>query len=215
MPLFIGIGIMFIQQATGINTVMYYAPTIFQKAGFTSDSAAISATVGVGIVNVLMTLVAIRLVDRVGRKPLLSIGLAGMIGSLVVLAAAFLLQKDVGGALRWITIASLAVYIASFAIGLGPIAWVLISEIYPLKVRGLAMSLATVTNWTVNFVVALTFLSIADALTPAGAFLLYAVVGVGGWFFCRWYVPETKGHTLEEIEEHFLTGRPPRDEAPR
>jgi MFS transporter, SP family, galactose:H+ symporter len=204
--LFLGVGIMFVQQATGINTVIYYAPTIFQMAGFTSDTAAISATVGVGLVNVLMTIVSIRLIDKLGRKPLLSIGLIGMSASLFLLGLAFLLEESVGGALKWITVAALVGYIASFAISLGPIAWLLISEIYPLKVRGLAMSVATLSNWGFNFLIALTFLSIIESFGKAGAFWLYAVIGLGGWFFCKFFVPETKGTTLEDIEENLRAG---------
>lgn len=204
--LFLGVGIMFVQQATGINTVIYYAPTIFQMAGFTSDTAAISATVGVGIVNVLMTIVSIRLIDKLGRKPLLSIGLIGMSASLFLLGLAFMLEQSVGGALKWITVGALVAYIASFAISLGPIAWLLISEIYPLKVRGLAMSVATLSNWGFNFLIALTFLSIIESFGKAGAFWLYAVIGAAGWFFCKYFVPETKGTPLEDIEENLRAG---------
>lgn len=204
--LFLGVGIMFVQQATGINTVIYYAPTIFEMAGFASATAAISATVGVGIVNVLMTVVSIKLIDKLGRKPLLSIGLIGMSASLFLLGLAFLLEESVGGALKWITVAALVGYIASFAISLGPIAWLLISEIYPLKMRGLAMSVATLSNWGFNFLIALTFLSIIESFGKAGAFWLYAVIGAGGWFFCKFFVPETKGTTLEDIEENLRAG---------
>ena len=209
--LIIGVGIMFIQQATGINTVIYYAPTIFQMAGFQSDVVAISATLGVGVANVLFTIVAIRLVDRWGRKPLLSLGLVGIVASLFVLGMAFYMQDVLGAALRWVTVGSLLVYIASFAVSLGPVAWLLISEIYPLEVRGLAMSLATLSNWVFNFIIALTFLSIINVLGESGAFWLYAAVGVGGWFFCRYWVPETKGRSLEVIEANLKAGRRPRD----
>jgi sugar porter (SP) family MFS transporter len=209
--LLIGVGIMFVQQATGINTVIYYAPTIFQMAGFQSDTVAISATLGVGVANVLFTIVAIRLVDRWGRKPLLSMGLAGMVASLFVLGLAFYMEEALGAALRWVAVGSLLVYIASFAVSLGPVAWLLISEIYPLNVRGLAMSLATLSNWVFNFIIALTFLSIIDALGESGAFWLYAAVGVAGWFFCRYWVPETKGRSLEVIEANLKAGRRPRE----
>jgi MFS transporter, SP family, galactose:H+ symporter len=197
---------MMVQQLTGINTVIYYAPTIFQMSGIESESAAIAATVVVGVVNVLLTIVSIRLLDHLGRKPLLSLGLAGMVLSLGVLGLAFHMTAALGKALVWVSIASLLVYIASFAVSLGPIAWLVISEVYPLRVRGLGMSVATVSNWGFNFLVALTFLSIVDAVGPARAFWLYALIGILGWLFCRFYIPETKGRTLEEIELHWLKG---------
>jgi len=209
--LLIGLGIMFIQQATGINTVIYYAPTIFKMSGFTSNAAAISATVGVGAINVLFTVVSIKLLDRWGRKPLLSIGLAGMAASLFALGLVFALEDSLGDSLRWLAVASVGVYIASFAVSLGPIAWLLISEIYPLKIRGLAMSLATLANWFINFLVAISFLSIIDGLGKTGAFWLYAAVGLMGLIFCRLYAPETKGVPLERIEANLKAGLKARD----
>ncbi len=204
--LIIGIGLAFIQQATGINTVIYYAPTIFQFAGFESAKVSILATAGVGIVNVLMTIVAIWLLDRVGRRPLLFAGLIGMILSLGVLGFAFRVPS-LSGALKWITVAGLACYIASFAISLGPIFWLIIAEIYPLRIRGRAMSIATVANWTFNMIVALTFLTIADKLGRSSAFWLYGLVAVAGFVFCYLFVPETKGRTLEEIEDSLRSGK--------
>ncbi|MFH1791443.1 MAG: sugar porter family MFS transporter [Candidatus Omnitrophota bacterium] len=211
LPLFIGVGLMFIQQVTGINTVIYYAPTIFQMAGFSSEVVAITATVGVGVVNVLMTIVSIWLIDRIGRKPLMYIGLTGIVITLGLLGLGFKEQAVLGGALKWATVASVILYIASFAVSLGPICWLIISEIYPLKIRGLAMSIATMSNWLFNFFVALTFLTLVQKLTAAGAFWLYAIVGVIGLIFCYYFVPETKGHSLEKIEEHFKLMKSPRD----
>lgn len=209
--LLIGVGIMLIQQATGINTVIYYAPTIFQMAGFNSATTAITATVGVGLINVLMTVVSIRLVDRLGRKPLLSAGLIGMTICLAGLALGFRFEAAMGSHLKWLTVALLFVYIGSFAVSLGPIAWLLIAEIYPLQIRGVAMSMATLSNWVFNFIISVSFLSLTDSLGKSGAFSLYAVVGVLGWFFCRWYVPETKGVPLETIEMNLRAGVPAKD----
>ena len=208
--LIVGIGLAILQQVTGINTVIYYAPTIFQFAGLTSAAVAILATVGVGIMNMLMTLVAIRLVDRVGRRPLLLTGLAGMILSLGVLGLAFLLP-NLSSALGWIAAGSLALYVGSFAIGLGPVFWLLISEIYPLKIRGLAMSIASIANWGSNLIVALTFLTLIQVVGRPGTFWLYGLVGVGAWLFAYSMVPETKGRSLEEIEAHWRAGRHPRE----
>ena len=210
LPLFIGIVLGIFQQITGINVVIYYAPTIFGFAGFGSAKAAILATAGVGIVNVLMTIVAVRLVDKMGRRPLLFIGLIGMTISLSVLGFAFSLTQ-LSEVLKWIAVGSLMLYVASFAISLGPIFWLIISEIYPLKVRGRAMSFATMISWACNLVVALTFLTLMSKLGKAGTFWLYAVVGIFAWIFCFFFVPETKGHSLEEIEEHWRQGKGPRE----
>ncbi len=210
VPLVIGIGIMFFQQITGINTVIYYAPTIFGFAGFSSAQVDILATMGVGIVNVLMTVVAIRVIDRVGRRALLSMGLIGMAASLGALGLAFKMAS-VPGALKWIAVGSLTVYIASFAVSLGPIAWLIIAEVFPLKIRGRAMSLATMANWLFNLVIAMTFLTLIEKLGRAQTFWLYAILSIAGWLFCYFVVPETKGYTLEQIEEHWRKGGSPRD----
>lgn len=200
--LVVGIALAFFQQATGINTIIYYAPTIFEFAGFESHKVAILATVGVGIVNVLMTVVAIWFIDKLGRKPLLYIGMTGMVISLSLAGLAFYLPS-MTGALKMITVLSVVFYIGSFAISLGPIFWLMIAEIYPLNVRGRAMSLATVANWGFNALVASTFLTLTEKLGKAGTFWFYAIVCAVGIAFCYFYVPETKGHSLEEIEAHL------------
>jgi SP family galactose:H+ symporter-like MFS transporter len=208
--LMIGVSLAIFQQVTGINTVIYYAPTIFQFAGITSASSAILATVAVGVVNVIVTIVAILLLDRVGRRPLLLIGLAGMTFSLTLLGAVFFLPSLLSS-LGDLAVVGLMLYVASFAIGLGPVFWLLISEIYPLKVRGLAMSIASEANWGSNLIIALTFLTLVQVLGQSGTFWLYALVGVGAWIFAFLLVPETKGKTLEEIEEHWRKGLHPRE----
>ncbi|MCM2466243.1 sugar porter family MFS transporter [Methanoculleus oceani] len=213
LPLLLGVGLAILQQATGINTVIYYAPTIFQFAGLAEATASIAATVGIGIVNVLVTLIAIWLVDRAGRRPLLLWSLAGMGIAMLILGIGFALENSgAGGAavsLGQITAVSLIIYVASFALGLGPIFWLLIAEIYPLSVRGLAMSLATVTNWAANFIIAATFLSLVDLIGESGVFLLYALVALLAWLFVFKLVPETKGLSLEQIEAYFRSrGRP-------
>jgi len=197
--LIVGISLAFFQQMTGINTIIYYAPTIFEFAGFGSHKVSILATVGVGVVNVLMTVVAIWFIDRLGRKPLLYVGMTGMAISLGVLGLAFYLP-GMADKLKMITVLSVVVYIASFAISLGPIFWLMISEIYPLSIRGRAMSLATLANWGFNMVVAATFLTLTEKLGKAGAFWLYGIICVIGIAFCYLYVPETKGRSLENIE---------------
>jgi len=145
-----------------------------------------------------MTLVSMWLIDRAGRRPLLLIGTAGIIITLGILGFAFLTP---GGGLAPAAVVTLMVYVASFAISLGPIFWLLISEIYPLKIRGLAEGTAAASNWAANLLVSLTFLSLVEALGPARTFWLYALFGVATWIFCYYLVPETKGRTLEEIEQ--------------
>jgi MFS family permease len=135
--LVVGLGLAVFQQITGINTVIYYAPKILQTAGFNSASGAILATVGVGVVNVGMTILAMSLIDRPGRLPLLLVGIAGMIITLGVLGLSFRISNP-SGQLAWIAVICLMGYVASFAISLGAIFWLLIAEIYPLKIRGLA-----------------------------------------------------------------------------
>jgi sugar porter (SP) family MFS transporter len=196
--LIVGISLAVFQQITGVNTVIYYAPTIFHATGF-GGSASILGTVGVGIVNVLLTVAAILLVDRVGRRPLLLVGLAGMVLSLGILGLAFLLPA-LSGIVGWIAIGSLAMYIAFFAVGLGPVFWLLISEIYPLEVRGAAMSVASLGNWASNLLVSLTFLSLVGAIGRPFTFWLYAVVGVASLVFVYLLVPETKGRSLADIQ---------------
>lgn len=194
----IGIMLAILQQATGINTVIYFAPTIFEFAGYTNATASIAASVGVGIVNVILTIISIFLVDRIGRRPLLLISLSGMILSLLGLSIVF----TIGAASLGIyTAVFLMAYIASFAIGLGPIFWLIIAEIYPLRVKGKAMSVATVANWTSNFIISLTFLGLVGLLGTNGVFFIYAIVGVFSLIFVWKFIPETKGLSLEEIAE--------------
>jgi sugar porter (SP) family MFS transporter len=210
LPLVIGLGLAVLQQATGVNTVVYYAPAIFRTAGLGSATAAIAATTGLGVVNVVMTLVAIWLLDRAGRRPLLLWSAAGMAVSLILLGAGFALRGGQGGppgALGRITGISLMVYIAAFAVGIGPVFWLLIAEIYPLKMRAVAMSAATVANWAANYLVAATFISLAHLLGEAGIFWLYAAMGIVTFAFVLALVPETKGKTLEEVQAVFAARR--------
>lgn len=195
--LVVGILLNCFQQITGINTVIYYAPKIFQIAGFGSAFGAILATLGVGIVNVVFSVAAVWLLDKVGRRPLLIWGVAGMVVSLLVLAFAFFTGSEL---IDLIAIVSLMTYVACFAIGLGPVPSLLLSEIYPLKIRGKAMTLGTMSNWLFNYLISLTFLDLMQHLGSAGTFCLYAAIGIVAlWFFWR-YIPETKGKSLEEIE---------------
>ena len=200
--LVVGIGLAILQQITGINTVIYYAPTIIQSTGIDSSSSAILASLGIGIINVLMTVVALRLLDRVGRRTLLFVGVTGMSVSLFTLGLAFVnhMPETLSTVLA---IVSLMVFVSSFAISLGPIFWLLNSEIYPLSVRGKAASAGTMTNWFFNFLVSLVFLSVIDLLTETGTFWLTGAIGLVTLWFCWKFVPETKGKSLEQIDAIF------------
>lgn len=202
--LLIGVGLSFFQQATGINAIIYYAPQIFKMAGFGSNKALLLATVGLGVVNVIATTVALTLLDRSGRRPLLLIGLAGMFFSLLLLSAGSFWGGRFDG---FITILSLLIYIISFAVGLGVATWVLISEIFPLQVRGRAMGLSIFFNWATNYFIALTFLDLVSFMGRGGTFLIYAIIALLGYLFIYKKVPETKGKTLDEIEEFWKTKR--------
>ncbi len=204
--LIIGAALAFFQQFTGINTVIYYAPTIFNLAGFESNSVSILATAGVGLVNVLMTMVGLKFIDGLGRRPLLLAGLSGMAVSLFVLSFGFMSQNNTD-ALKWIGVASLALYVAAFAISIGPIFWLLIAEIYPLKVRGLAMSFATAVCWICNLIVSFTFPLLIKHVGTALTFSLYGAISLIAIIFCFYMVPETKGVSLEKLQERFKIGK--------
>ena len=204
--LVVGIGLAVFQQVTGINTVIYYAPMIIQSAGISSESGAILATAGIGLVNVLMTIVAMWLIDRVGRRPLLLVGTAGMVATLGLLGLAFHTSGK-SGELVWLAVISMMLYVASFAISLGPIFWLLISEIYPLKIRSSSEGLAAAFNWGSNLLVSLTFLTLLQMIGSARTFWLYGLFAIAAWIFSYFRVPETKGRTLEEIEEFWRARR--------
>jgi SP family galactose:H+ symporter-like MFS transporter len=208
MPLIVGGGLAVFQQITGINTVIYYAPTIFKFVGITAAGPAILAGAALAMVMWCFHVLAIFLLDRVGRRPLLLTGVAGQIVGLAILGAAFQFQQ-LASFKSYPAIGGLVVYVACFAFGLGPIFWLLISEIYPLSVRGAAMSAVTVTNWAMNLAVAVTFLTLVGALGHAGTFWLYGAIAVAAWVFFYLLVPETKGKSLEQIEAYWRTGKPP------
>lgn len=208
--LFLGVMLGLIQQVTGINTLIYYAPTIFQLAGFQDASSSILATVGIGVVNVLATIFAVFMLDKLGRRPLLLTGLTGMGLSLLGLSIAFFAGTG-STILPWIAMCCTFTYIICFAFSLGAILWLMVSEIFPLEIRATAMGIAVFSCWFWNFVVSSTFLTLLDAIGPSGAFLLYAVMCAGSFVFCYYKTPETTGVTLEQIELNIRNGLPLRE----
>jgi len=207
MPLIIGLGLAVFQQITGINTVIYYAPTILQSAGFNSEAHSILSSVGVTLVNVLATIVSVFLVDRCGRRPLLLVGLIGMTISMGLMG--FVFQSaghlpHLPEAMKIAAVGSLMLYVASFAISLGPLFFLIVSEIYPLSIRSTAASTMNVVLWTGNILVSNTFLSLSQAVGFSTSFWLFGLLSAVGWLFSYFLVPETKGRSLEEIESSWL-----------
>lgn len=197
MPFVIGLGIMIIQMTTGINAIIYYAPTIFKMIGFSSNQDALFITIFIGLINFLMTFVAIILVDKIGRKPLLYIGLSGMLISLVVLSGVFVLDYVF---IKYLAVVFCAVYIVSFSMSLGPVAFLLVSEVFPLKYRGSAMSITIVTNFICNFLVTGLFPIALDKIGGFYTFMIFAFICVLSLLFVKFIVFETKGLSLEDIE---------------
>lgn len=208
--LIIGGGLAFLQQVVGVNTILYYAPTIFSFSGFPEAQTSILATMGIGVVFVIFTIVSLPFIDRLGRRPLLFIGMIGMIISLGALSWAF--TRDLHSPeLRWISFGSMILFIASFAISLGPIMWLMIVEVFPLEARGVGSSLATCINWASNMFVALTFLTLVKSIGASGTFFIYFLLGILGLLFIYFFIPETKGCSLERIEKNLYAGKRLRD----
>ena len=210
MPFVVGVGIMFAQICTGINTIIYYAPTIFKTAGFDSNLTAIYATTGIGVVNFVMTIVAVFFTDKIGRKPLLYFGLTGVMLSLFALGTSFAFASVLGSSLKWVAVGSLVTYIICFAMSLGPIGWILVSEVFPLKIRGIAMSICTVSNFAFNFFVVGSFPILLHRVGGAYTFWMFGFVSLLCIIFVYFFVPETKGISLEQIESNWRRGVAPR-----
>lgn len=203
--LFIGIGLAVLQQFVGINTIIYYAPTTLTQLGM-GDGASIAAQVGIGTVMLLFTLIAVRYTDRIGRKRLLLAGSIGMSASLGVLGILTLIVGASGQTVAVITIVCLATYIASFGATWGPVVWVMLPELYPLRIRGPAEGLATWSNWAANFVVSLAFPVVLGAIGQGWSMLIFAVLGVLSFVFVSAFVPETTGRSLEGLEADLHEG---------
>lgn len=194
-----GIGLAAFQQFIGINTIIYYAPTVFSQIGF-GNSTAIAVNVAIGVVNFALTFVAIRLIDRVGRKPLLLTGNVGMALAMTFTGVILLFASASVAAVGLITVACLAVYIAFYAATWGPVMWAMLPELFPANIRGAAEGVATMSNWGANFIVSLLFPVLLTSIGEGPVFLICAVIGVLAFIFVRRRLPETQGKSLEEIE---------------
>jgi SP family galactose:H+ symporter-like MFS transporter len=205
--LLLGICLQAVQQFTGMNVIMYYAPKIFNLAGFTSTVQAMWGTVLVGLINVLATFIAIAFVDRVGRKPILFVGFIVMGLSMGTLGLMFHIGMQGSHTLQFAAIGALLVFIVGFAMSAGPIIWVICSEIYPLSGRDLGITTSTASNWLCNSIVGATFLTMLNVLGPANTFWLYGGLNVLFIVFLFLFVPETKGVSLEKIENNLMSGK--------
>lgn len=196
--LIIGLLLPFLSQVSGINAIIYYGPRILDEAGFTLGGA-FGGQVTIGIVNVIFTFVAIFTVDKWGRKPLLNLGVSLAIVALIAIGILF--QMDIVSG-TWILLL-LLLYIASFAFSFGPVCWVIIGEIFPTAVRGRAMALGTLSLWVANFFIGQLTPMMLDGIGPAGTFWIFAVLCSPTLWLVRKLIPETKGRSLEEIEQYW------------
>jgi SP family galactose:H+ symporter-like MFS transporter len=221
----LGVGLQIIQQLTGINVIMYYAPRIFGMAGFENTNEQLWGTVIVGITNVLATFIAIAFVDKIGRKPIMYAGFVTMgvallaVGTLFMIGGETRMTPNAKGVMEasivlksldyaYPAIFALLIFIIGFAMSAGPIIWVICSEIYPLAGRDLGVTFSTGTNWIANAIVGMTFLSLINGFGPGYTFLLYGGLNVLFIVFFLFFVPETKGVSLEKIESNLLSGLP-------
>jgi SP family galactose:H+ symporter-like MFS transporter len=204
----LGIGLQIIQQLTGINVLMYYAPRILQIAGFSTVVEQMWGTVIVGITNVLATFIAIAFVDKIGRRPIMYAGFVTMGAAMITVGCLFNVGVEHDPSLGYPAIVALLIFIVGFAMSAGPIIWVLCSEIYPLAGRDVGVTFSTCTNWVANAIVGMTFLSLLKDLGSGNTFLLYGGLNALFIVFFLLFVPETKGVSLEHIEANLLSGMP-------
>jgi MFS transporter, SP family, galactose:H+ symporter len=203
--LFLGIGAQMMQQWTGCNIVLYYAPIIFKLAGFASPVQQMWATVAVGAVMMLTTIIAVKYVDQWGRRPILFGGLTMMTASLLVLAltSGHAAQSAL---LQTVAVISVLIYIFGFAISLGPIVWIICSEIFPIYARDFGIMITTAGNWIFNAMLAFIFPSLL-AWLGNDAFYLFVGACLLSFVFVYYFIPETKGVSLEHIEAQLMSGK--------
>ena len=202
---------MVFQQLTGINAIMYYGPQVFSDAGF-SDTAKYAAQAIMGAVNVGVTVLGVRLIDRLGRRPLLFISFAGMIVCLGIEAVCLQTAGKTPSPLMTYTIfGAVLLFIAFFAVGAGGVPWVMLAELFPNRVRAPGMAIAVVGNWSIDAVVSQTFPMLKVSFGMGATFGLYAAASVLGIFFINSFVPETKNRRLEHLESNLYAGKKLRD----
>lgn len=204
---FIGVGIAMIQQTSGVNTIMYYAPTMLKAVGMSTDSA-LFATIANGVISVLMTFVGIWLLSRIGRRTMIKIGQFGCTASLLFIGCvSYFMPETFNGqvdVLRGYMVLLGMLMFLSFQQGaLSPVTWLLLSEIFPTRLRGIFMGGAVFAMWIANFAISLAFPILLASVGLAGAFFIFAAIGVAGGVFVIKCVPETRNRSLEQIE-HFL-----------
>ena len=209
--LIITVGIFFFQQFSGVNTIIYYSPIIFKMAGIVSNTKSIIPSIIIGTVNVLACLLSVFLLDRVGRRKLFMIGISGMIPSLALLGLCFYFKDALGPSLPVFSVMSIVCYIIFIAISLAPLGWLLISEVFPLEVRGVGMSIGSLSHWGFNAIISFTFLTLVNSVGIASTFWCYSLICVAGLIWGYYYIPETKGKSLEEIEKFWRSGGKPRN----
>ncbi|MDJ3694856.1 sugar porter family MFS transporter [Salmonella enterica] len=205
---FLGMLLQAMQQFTGMNIIMYYAPRIFKMAGFTTTEQQMIATLVVGLTFMFATFIAVFTVDKAGRKPALKIGFSVMaLGTLVL--GYCLMQFDNGTAssgLSWLSVGMMMMCIAGYAMSAAPVVWILCSEIQPLKCRDFGITCSTTTNWVSNMIIGATFLTLLDSIGAAGTFWLYTALNIAFIGITFWLIPETKNVTLEHIERKLMAG---------
>lgn len=208
--IFIGVAVSFFTQTVGINAFNYYAPTIFQKTGFATPSQATFYTMFMGLMLVLSTISSLFFIDRVGRKKPLLIGTAGILLTLIVITLGFAFIQN-PTALGWTFLISAIVFMAFHGISIGPACFLIPAEVFPARVRGLGMGISVAFNWGANVIVAATVPVVIKYLGVSTLFGAFFVITVIGWVVFRYYIPETKGTTLEQIERNILANVKARD----
>lgn len=195
IALIVGVGLAILQQITGINAIMYYAPEIFKETG-AGTNASLIQTILVGLINFLFTILALWLIDKVGRKALLLVGSSVMAVCLLVIGVAFHTGHTSGP----LVLVFILIYVAAFAVSLGPVVWVVLSEIFPNHIRGKATAIASMALWTADYVVSQSFPPMLKSAGPAVTFWIFGAMALITFVFTWRVVPETKGKSLEEIE---------------
>lgn len=203
--LMLGVIVSIFTQAVGINAIIYYAPEIFQTAGLTKATSSILATVGIGLVNVIFTIVAVSLLDRLGRRKMLLTGVGGIILSLIVVTISFAYGVT-SLSLAWLILISFILFVACQAIGTGPACWLIPSEIFPTEARGVGMGLSVACNWGTNVVIAFGFPVVLHSIGASWTFAIFLMIAIVAFILFSLLVPETKGVSLERIEQNIRSG---------